>query len=811
MNKSVMKIHSRFPSLILQTMLVACMTVPNMSSAQNALLGADNTSATGATAQGAAAPGIAPLTVAPPADAKAAQLPDAARQTNEPAASRSEADELNRALSKARGPVRNDPPSQFQRFVKEATGTLLPNFGSQLFDAPQNYVPDAGLAAPANYVLGPGDEVRLRVWGAVDFSSNLTIDRNGQVQIPKVGVVNLAGVSLADLEGVLKSQISHTFTNFSLNAGLGRMRSIQVYVVGQARQPGTYAVSSLSTLINALFVSGGPNSNGSMRAIELQRGGKVVTRIDLYDFIARGDKSKDAALMPGDVIFIPPASQRIAVTGAFDQSAIYELLGSTTVGDVLALGGGSSPVASTRKALLERVDPARVPARQVQDLALDAAGLKQAVQGGDSLTLLPVSPAFSNAVTLQGVVAEPLRYRWFEGMKILDLIPDREALITPDYYRRKNQLVQSEKSMPASGLGAGPLGQDGTPTTTSGLGNTRDAGSKVADRFRTIVDQVNWDYAVIERLNRETLTSELIPFNLGRAVVQKDPSQNLALLPGDVVTILNHTDLALPQEKQTRLVRVEGEVAAPGIYRALPGETLPQLIKRIGGLSAQAYLFGTEFERDSVRRQQQSNLETFTRKLEAQLQSRAGAVTSSGGDSTALAQAQAMQLQQQAQLKAQIGRLRALKSSGRMSLELDPKAQQLAALPAVVLEDGDHIVVPATPSFVSALGSVNNENAILYKPGKTVADIIRAAGYTEEAEPDSAFVLRADGSVLSRRDRSSYFGGSFDSVQIMPGDTLVVPSKVDMESSYNFTVRALKDWTQIFANFGLGVVAAKQL
>lgn len=518
--------------------------------------------------------------------------------------------------------------------------------------------------------------------------------------------------------------------------------------------------------------------------------------------------------MPGDVIFIPPASQRVAVTGAFDQSAIYEILGSTTVGDVLALGGGASPVASTRKALLERVDPARVPARQVQDLALDAAGLKQALQGGDILTLLPVSPAFSNAVTLQGVVAEPLRYRWFEGMKILDLIPDREALITPDYYRRKNQLVQNEKAV--VGVGSSPSDSQGgasanaNPTSSAAV-SAREAGSRVAERFRTIVDQVNWDYAVIERLNRETLSSELIPFNLGRAVVQKDASQNLALLPGDVVTILNHADLALPLEKQTRLVRVEGEVAAPGIYRVLPGETLPQLIKRIGGLSAQAYLFGTEFERESVRRQQQSNLDTFTRKLEAQLQSRAGAVTSSGGDANALAQAQAMQLQQQNQLKAQIARLRSLKSSGRMALELDPKAQQLAALPAVVLEDGDRIVVPSTPSFVSALGSVNNENAILYKPGKTVADVIRAASYTEEAEPDSAFVLRADGSVLSKRNRSSYFGGSFDSVPVMPGDTLIVPSKVDMESSYNFAVRALKDWTQIFANFGLGVVAVKQL
>jgi protein involved in polysaccharide export with SLBB domain len=689
----------------------------------------------------------------------------------------------------ARSPIRKEPPSQFQRFVQEATGKLLPHFGSSLFDTPQAYGADASLAAPATYVLGPGDEVRLRVWGAVDFAANLVVDRNGQVQIPRVGVVSLAGVTLAELEAVLRGHIARTYTNFSVSANLGRLRSIQVYVVGQAKQPGTYVVSSLSTLVNALFVSGGPNTNGSMRRIELQRAGKVVTRLDLYDFIARGDKSKDLALMPGDVIFIPPATQRVAITGAFDQTAIYELGPNTTVGEVLALGGGASPVANSRKALLERVDPSQQPARQVQALALDAQGLALALRGGDILTLLPVSPAFANAVTLQGVVAEPLRYPWFEGMRIRDLIPSREALITPDYYRRKNQLVQQDKPESAD------TGAD----------------EALTKRLHSIVDQINWQYAVIERLNRDTLSVELLPFNLGKAVLHNDATEDRVLAPGDVVTIFNHKDMALPQERQSRLVRVEGEVAAPGIYTTRPGETLPQLIGRIGGLSANAYVFGIEFARESVRRQQQGNLDTFIRKLEAQLQGRAAGSITTGSDPAALAQAQNMHLQQQAQLRAQIERLRTLRSSGRIALELDPQARSLSALPAIVLEDGDRVVVPSMPSFVSALGAVNNENAIIYKPGKNIGDIIRAASFQADAEPASAFVLRADGSVLTKRDRASWFGSSFETTPVMPGDTLVVPTKVDVESTYNFTIRALKDWTQIFANFGLGVVAAKQL
>jgi hypothetical protein len=170
-----------------------------------------------------------------------------------------------------------------------------------------------------------------------------------------------------------------------------------------------------------------------------------------------------------------------------------------------------------------------------------------------------------------------------------------------------------------------------------------------------------------------------------------------------------------------------------------------------------------------------------------------------------------VQQQQQAQLRSQIERLKSFQSNGRLALELDPQGQNLAALPALPLEDGDRILVPATPGFVSAFGSVNNENVFIYKPGKTVGDVIKSAGLTEDAEPNQAFVLRADGSIVARRDRSGFFGGGFESLRVMPGDTLVVPAQIDRESRYNFVTRALKDWTQIFANFGLGVAAIKSI
>ncbi|PUE57332.1 hypothetical protein B9Z45_08830 [Limnohabitans sp. 2KL-17] len=429
-------------------------------------------------------------------------------------------------------------------------------------------------------------------------------------------------------------------------------------------------------------------------------------------------------------------------------------------------------------------------------------------------------------------------------MRVQDLIPDREALITSDYYRRKNQLVQNRSaSLKAQGLTAPQIQaiekaqqmpEDvgmATEIITGGPTRNKDilAGAGIGERVRGMVDQINWDYAVIERLNPNDLRTELIPFNLGKAVVQKDPVHNLLLQAGDVVTIVGSKDMRMPTERQTRMVRVEGEVAAPGIYQAKPGETLSQLIGRVGGITPQAYLFGAEFTRESVRKQQQQNLDLVIRRMEAQsLTASANLAANLTGDRAA--QAATLQQQQQAQQRAQIDKLKSMRSQGRVSLELEPAVMnetlpdrsltldsssfkllqnQLNVLPSLPLEDGDAILVPSLPAFVSAVGSVNNENVMIYKAGRTVGDIIKAAGLTEDAEVSEAFVLRADGSVLGRR--ATGFFSSFESLKVMPGDTVVVPSRVDRESGYNFLVRGLRDWTQIFSNLGIGAAAIRTL
>ena len=234
------------------------------------------------------------------------------------------------------------------------------------------------------------------------------------------------------------------------------------------------------------------------------------------------------------------------------------------------------------------------------------------------------------------------------------------------------------------------------------------------------------------------------------------------------------------------------------------------MIRRIGGLTPQAYVFGTELNRVSVRERQQENLDQLIRRLEAQLQAQASTVSANLGSERA-AQAQVVQQQQQAQIKSQLERLKTLQEQRPHGAGARPPGRKPGRPARSAAGRWRPHPDPAVPGFVAALGSVNNENVFIYKPGKTVADVIKSAGLTEDAEPDQAFVLRADGSIIARRDHGGFFGSGFESLEVMPGDTVVVPAQIDRESRYNFITRALKDWTQIFSNFGLGVAALKTI
>jgi protein involved in polysaccharide export with SLBB domain len=656
-------------------------------------------------------------------------------------------------------------------FVAASLGRQLPLYGHNLFvDVPDTFSPMDNIPVTSDYVIGPGDELQIHGWGQVDFDLSVTVDRNGTVQLPKVGNISVTGIRYQLLQSYLKNAISRVYRNFDLNVSLGKLRSIQVFVVGQAKRPGAYTVSSLSTLVNTLFASGGPSVRGSMRGIQVKRNGSVISELDLYDFLLKGDKSADVALLPGDVIYIPPVGQLAAIAGSINNPAIYELKqGTTTLDDLIALAGGLTTTANGEKVRVERIDERKM--RKVEEFTLNETGGQRPLKDGDVVQVQVISGQFDNAVTLRGNVANPGRYPWREGMRVSDLIPDMDALIVPEYWAKQNRISR-----------ANVTGEQ-----------------RLLKEIKRNENEINWDYALIDRLNKAELTTVLLPFSLSKALSGSDAQDNLPLQPGDVITIFSQGDMQVPAARRSVYVRLEGEFNQAGVYKVEPGETLRELVARAGGLTPNAYLFASQFNRESVRASQQQKLDEMADRMaediERNLAAKSQAALSKEDAEAARAQAMGQ--------RALLERLRLAKATGRIVLDMEPEKKQSSDIPEIVLEDGDQFIVPPQVSTVSVMGMVYNENAFIYRQGKDVADLLEyAGGPTRDADESRIYILRADGSVQSAQNTSSLFGG-IAGHSLMPGDTVIVPELLDKFS----LTRELKDWAQIFYQFALGVGA----
>jgi protein involved in polysaccharide export with SLBB domain len=778
-------------------------------------------------------------------------------------------------------------PNEFQRYVLETAGYKLPLFGLSFFDnvqfsqrASANPLGGLGFAAldqapvSGDYLLGVGDQLIIRGWGAIDLDVRASIDRNGAINIPRVGAVPLAGVKAAQAESVLRQAIAKYYKDFQISVTLAGLRGITVYVVGQARRPGSYTLSGVATLVSGLLATGGPGPNGSMRRVQLKRAGQVMKEFDLYAFLAKGENSGDIRLIDGDVIVIPPALGHVALLGKVNNPAVYEIKrAGETLADLLEVAGGLPVVADLRRVTLERLQAEKTQPRSVLDFALNAQGTQTQLQNGDLLTVQSVLPELTQTVTLRGNVTQPTRLAWREGMRVRDLIPSKEALISRDSVRRQNEALfdaaqleraqrerdtvpedlqsdteldrRLQRAQRLSGRGAwglqdqnGKTDSTGMPSVaraTQGMAMTQNApatpgaqggqsaqggpspqgpngaqGFALIDRVGLVYDEINWDYALIERIRREDLTEQLIPFHLGSVMADASHPDNQLLQPGDIVTVFSVQDLRVPLEKRRIFVRVEGEVGSPGIYQSRPDETLPDLIKKAGGLTRNAYLYGAAFYREEVRKSQIENQIKLVRRLEADSANALATFSQSTGASTDASLMQArVAAAQQAQRQA-IERVRSLRPEGRIALGLEPVLEtQLIQLPDLRLQNGDRLFVPAKPDFVYVFGSVSTESSLIFKPGMSVSDYLKQAGMNGSADRNNVVLVRADGSALS--SDSGWFGRSILGVSVMPGDAIVVPDKIDLEATWSTVVRNTKDLTQIFYQLGLGAAAIKTL
>ena len=761
-------------------------------------------------------------------------------------------EQLNRQQSQ-NGPSQEprlppEPLTEFQKFVASTIGQVLPNFGADLFRrVPSTFAPVDMAPVPPDFVVGPGDELRIRVWGQLSFQANVRVDRSGDIYLPQVGPVHVASVPFAELDGHLRSAIGRVFHNFDLTVDLGQIRSIQIYLAGEARTPGVYTVSSLSTLVDALFVSGGPNSQGSLRNIELRRGSQTVAHFDLYDLLVRGNKSTDAKLLPGDVIFIPPVGPQIAITGSVKTPAIYELLPGEPLSEALSDAGGTSTVASAARISVERIQDHNE--RQAMEIAYDKDGLATPLADGDIVRVFSIVPRYGKTIILRGNIANPGRFAWHPGMRISELIPDKDSLVTRNYWWRRTQLgLPAPEFEPTPGFqdlrqpydgnaitlkpsrseepNSQYATQDSTQDTTqnqsgslqnrnltaqqrngsSSLGaqqNSESQGPRPAQRttIRLLAPDIDWDYATVERIDPETLKTTLVPFDLGKLVLQHDASQDLELKSGDIVSIFSVADIRVPLAEQTKLVTLDGEFVHSGVYSVRPDETLKELVERAGGISPKAYLYGSEFTRESVRVAQQARIDEYVQTLEMRMQRSNLALAAS---STSTPQDLASGAAAQNSERDLVAALQRIRATGRIVLTLKPDSTGTISLPDMTMENGDRFVIPPVPGIVNAIGAVYNQNSFLYVKGRRVGTYLQqAGGPTRDADRKRAFIIRANGDIVSYDAGKSVWGNEFLNLRLNPGDSIVVPEKTFKPSA----LRGVLDWTQVFSQLALGAAA----
>lgn len=741
---------------------------------------------------------------------------------------------------------------------QQGQGKVRP-FGYDLFAGdPTTFIPASDTPVAVDYVIGPGDVIEVQLFGNTNASYSLRVNRRGAITFPSVGSITVAGMSFDDMRKLLQQRVARQFIGVEASITMGELRSIRVFVLGEVRHPGSYVVNALSTMTNALFVSGGIKFIGSLRDVQLKRDGKLVSRLDLYDLLLHGDTSHDERLQPGDVIFVPPLGPTVAFDGAVRRPAIYEMRTERSLEAMIKLAGGLQPDAYPDEVRLERINGERE--RVLMDVNLgDAAGRSTPLQNGDAVHVYSVLEKLENVVTLSGHVERPLAYQWQPGLRLSGIIPDRSLLqhdADLDYVliRRQDENGQALQLLSAS------------------LSQAMAAPGSAADILLKPDDEV-------------------IVFSLeeGRSDDQKEEKQAVDDNRQAILTpLLKRVRELATLEHPAQIVSVGGLVRFPGDYPLDRGMHVSDLLRAAGHMRESAYPLEAELTRKHTDKDQVRHIEHIDVDLAAILAGkgdsdlllqpydvltireipqwreheyieiegevrfpgrypirqgetladiveRAGGLTEHAFAKGAvfvreqlkelerknlnrmadnlerelagfgLQQAQMRPEQQQAYQFARelVVRLRDTRAVGRLVINLDDVLAGKGEQGQLQVVDGDKLFVPPVRNEVTVMGEVFFPTSHLYQKGQTSKDYIgKSGGLTANADGKRAYIVRANGSVVPA-------GQGFWSraPKVYAGDTIVVPLNADRVNP----VRLWTDVTQILYQLSLAAASMKTI
>ncbi|MEC5166450.1 protein involved in polysaccharide export with SLBB domain [Flavobacterium sp. PL11] len=536
-------------------------------------------------------------------------------------------------ITKTNSTVKKDAARSQEKVVntksKDLANSLV--FGSELFDNPTlNFEPDLKLATPVNYILGPGDELQVSVYGIQEFNATIPVSVEGKVSLQYVGEIPVAGITIEAATQKIKIAFARVYSTVSsgqsqVSVSLSRIRTIKVTIIG-SRQPGNYSISSLATVYNALFLGGGPAVNGSYRNIELLRNNKVFKIVDIYNFLVKGDQSDNVGLKDNDVIRIPAYNQRVTVEGEVKRAGIFEMKKGETFSDLLNFASGFTEFAYTASVnVLQKTSKEF----KVKDIKADEFNTYKPLSG-DVFRVTKILNRFENRITIKGAVFRPNTYSFSEGMKVSEIITRAEGL-TEDAYKQRGTIIRLKSDLTTEIINfdvsqalTGDIRQDISLKredvitiysildfkenfTISINGEVKNPGqynyydnltlndlivqvggltgsaSKRVEIARMIISDEIDDNSL---LKAELFTIEITPNN-------NEQAQNFELKPFDVVSIRKMAMYDRPES-----VTLSGAVNYPGNYALVNKKSkVYELIQRAGGLTALANSEGVRIKR----------------------------------------------------------------------------------------------------------------------------------------------------------------------------------------------------------------------
>lgn len=713
-------------------------------------------------------------------------------------------------------------------------------FGYDLFAGePSTFAPATDIPIPVDYVVGPGDTIEVQLFGGQNALYSLIVTREGTLNFPEIGPLSVAGLRFGELRQLLQQRVNEQMIGVTASITMGPLRSIRVFVLGDAYRPGSYTVSALSTMTNALFVSGGISDIGSLRNVQLKRNGKLVTTLDLYDLLLRGDTSSDARLQPGDVIFIPPLGKTVGVDGEVRRPAVYELRNESTVAQVLDVAGGMLPTSYPQASRIERINSERE--RTVIDVDLTTkAGMSANIRADDTIRIYSVLEKREDIVLLEGHVNREGMFQWQPGMRLTDLVPSARDLRPkadldyvlvrrerPDGLRTEVRSADLGKALRAPGSEADILlrpkdqvtvfdlsadrseqllplidelrmqARHGSPTQeVTVVGRVRapgvyplETGMRVSDLLRAGGQLEEAAYPLEAELTRfsviggEFRQADLVRIDLD-SVLRGDELANLSLTPHDVLNVKE-----MPQWSGLERVEVSGQVRFPGVYPIRRGERLSSVLQRAGGLNDLAFAEGAIFLREELRQREAEQLIELAERLES--------------DVSSLAASQEEEPEVTSARRELLSQVRGTQATGRLVIDLPGLFADADNVDVdVMLQDGDRLLIPKESPTVTVIGEVQFPTSHLFGADLHVQDYIdKSGGTTADADERRIYVVRADGAVAPNA-RSKFFR-SRNNQPLHPGDTVVVPLDADRVSKLSFW----SDVTSIIYNIGIAAAA----